>query len=138
MNHWLLKSEPEDYAYADLVREKRTVWNGVRNNAALLHMRGMKRGDTAFIYHSGKEKQIVGAAEIVRAAYPDPNEDNPKWLVVDIAARMPLLTPVTLATIKADPRFAELLLVKISRLSVMPVIAAHWKALCKLGGLSSR
>ncbi|HRX84498.1 MAG TPA: EVE domain-containing protein [Phycisphaerae bacterium] len=138
MNHWLLKTEPEEYAYADLERQRRGVWDGVRNNWALQHLRGMRRGDLAFIYHTGKERRIVGIAEVVRAAYPDPQADDPKWVVVDLVAKCSLPTPVSLKTIKADPHFAELLLVRSTRLSVMPVTAAHWKALCKLGGLSAK
>lgn len=137
MNRWLLKTEPEEYAYADLVQQRRGVWDGVRNNWALQHLRAMQRGDLAFVYHTGKEKRIVGIAEVTRAAYPDPNADDERWVVVDVKPKRALPVPVTLAQIKADERFADLLLVRSTRLSVLPVNAAQWKALCALGGVTA-
>lgn len=137
MNRWLLKTEPEEYAYADLVQQRRGVWDGVRNNWALQHLRAMQRGDLAFVYHTGKEKRIVGIAEVTRAAYPDPNADDERWVVVDVKPKRALPVPVTLAQIKADERFADLLLVRSTRLSVLPVNAAQWKALCVLGGVTA-
>jgi predicted RNA-binding protein with PUA-like domain len=137
MNYWLMKTEPEEYAYEDLARDRRGVWDGVRNAWALQHLRTMRRGDLAFIYHTGKARQIVGVAEIVRAAYPDPKGDNEKHVVVDLAPKRKLPAPVLLATIKGDPRFADLLLVRSTRLSVMPVSVEQWRAICKLGGLSA-
>ncbi len=135
MNRWLLKTEPEEYSYDDLVRDGVGVWDGVSNNWALQHIRAMRPGDEAFIYHTGKRRAIAGIARVVSAPYPDPGLDDPRRAVVDVQAVQPLPEPVGLKRIKADPRFAELLLVKSSRLSVMPVAAQHWRALCKLGGL---
>lgn len=135
MNYWLLKTEPEEYAYTDLARDGRGVWDGVRNAWALQHLRGMRRGDLAFIYHTGREKCVVGLADVTRAAYPDPAVDDPRRVVVDLAPRCALPHPVPLKTIKADPALADLLLVRSTRLSVMPVAPAHWQVLCRLGGL---
>ncbi|HET6273438.1 MAG TPA: EVE domain-containing protein [Bacteroidota bacterium] len=129
MAYWLLKSEPGVYAFADLVRDKKTTWDGVTNNLALKHIRAMAKGDLAFIYHSGDEKSIVGIAEIASEPYPDPKADNPKIVVVDLKAKDALARPVSLADIKAKKEFADFALVRISRLSVMPVSAAQWKSL---------
>jgi len=133
MNYWLLKTEPGDYSFADLVREKRAVWDGVANNWALKFMREMRCGDRAFIYHTGKDKHLAGIAEVVREAYPDPDANDDRRLVVDVQAVERLPQPVPLAAIKQDEAFAEFLLVKMSRLSVMPVTAAHWRRLCNMG-----
>ena len=135
MNYWLLKSDPDTYSYNDLEREKRTVWDGVRNNQALGFLRRMHKGDLALIYHSGKDKHIAGLAEIVSGPYPDPEDDDEKLVVVDIRAKRRVQQPVTLAQIKADPVFADFHLVRMSRLSVMPVSAGLWKKLTKLCGL---
>jgi predicted RNA-binding protein with PUA-like domain len=121
MPAWLLKSEPSTYSFADLQREKSTSWTGVTNAAALIHMRNMRKGDVAFIYHTGDEKQIVGLAEITSKPYPDPEATNPKFVAVDLKPTRALKQPVTLAQIKADPRFKSFDLVRNSRLSVMPV-----------------
>jgi predicted RNA-binding protein with PUA-like domain len=138
MQYWLLKTEPDDYAFADLAREQRCVWDGVKNNWALQHLRAMQRGDLAFVYHTGKERRIVGLAEVVRAAYPDPALEDPKRLVVDLRARIAVPRPVPLADIKCDARFAEFLLVRSSRLSVVPVSPAHWRALCMMGEIDAK
>jgi len=135
VNYWLLKSEPSDYSFADLLRDKRTVWDGVRNNQALMFLRTIKKGDLAFIYHTGKDKHIAGIADVVRGAYPDPEQDDEKLVVIDVKAREPLPEPVTLAAIKADKAFADFHLVRISRLSVMPVSAEYWTKLRGMGGL---
>ena len=124
MNRWLVKSDPDTYSWADLVREKRTVWDGVGNNTALMHLRAMKKGDEVMVYESGKPKVIVGLATIVKGPYPDPNRDDPRFVVVDLKAGKPLAKPVTLADLKADGGFTEFPLVRISRLSVMPVTAS--------------
>lgn len=134
MNYWLLKTEPGDYSYSDLVNEKKAVWDGVRNNQALVFLRNIKKGDQAFIYHTGKEKAIVGVADVVRAAYPDPDQDDPRFVVVDIKAKKQLENAVTLAAIKADPDFVDFHLVRISRLSVMPVTNIMWKKILAMGG----
>ena len=130
-NYWLLKTEPNTYSYSDLERDKRTVWDGVTNALALKHLRAMRKGDRAFIYHSGKEKQIVGIATIARGPYPDPKQTDAKLVAVDLEPREQLKRPVTLAEIKARKDFADFELVRIGRLSVMPVSAQRWKALCR-------
>jgi len=129
MAYWLLKSEPGVYAFADLARDKTTTWDGVTNNVALKHIRAMAKGDLAFIYHSGDEKSIVGIADVASEPYPDPKAGNPKIVVVDLRAKDALARPVSLAAIKAKKEFADFALVRISRLSVMPVTAAQWKSL---------
>lgn len=129
MSYWLLKSEPESYAYADLVRDGSTIWDGVANNAALKHMRDVKPGDQALIYHTGDERQAVGVAEITSLPYPDPQGDDPKLVVFDIRPSRALARPVTLAAIKADPYFADFALVRQGRLSVVPVTDAQWERL---------
>jgi len=126
---WLLKTEPGTYSFSDLTREGRTCWDGVSNPVALGHLRAMKKGDEAFFYHTGAEKAIVGVARIVSDPYPDPKLDDPKRVVVDIAPLRPLDTPVTLAAVKADSRFKDFALVRIGRLSVMPVSPEQWQAL---------
>jgi len=126
---WLLKSEPGTYSFSDLTREGRACWDGVSNPAALGHLRAMKKGDEALFYHTGSEKAIVGLARIVSDPYPDPQLDDPRRVVVDVAAVRPLEHPVTLSAVKADPRFRNLGLVRIGRLSVMPVSPEEWKAL---------
>jgi len=128
-NHWLLKTEPNTYSYADLERDRRTTWDGVTNALALKHLRAMKAGDLAFIYHTGDEKQIVGIAEIASDPYPDRRGGDPKLVVVNLQPRARLKVPVTLAQIKARKEFADFELVRIGRLSVMPVSAARWKKL---------
>lgn len=126
-NHWLLKTEPSTYAFDQLEREGRAVWDGVSNPVALRHLRSMAVGDLGFIYHTGDEKRIVGVARVTKAAYPDPKLKDPKMVVVDLAPVERLGRPVTLAEIKADPRFADWELVRIGRLSVMPVTAERWR-----------
>jgi predicted RNA-binding protein with PUA-like domain len=129
---WLVKTEPEIYSFAQLQKDKHTVWNGIKNPTALIHLRAMKAGDQVLIYHTGKEKAAVGIAKITKAPYPDPAANDPRLVVVDLAPVQPLKHPVTLATIKADPRFAGWELLRISRLSVVPVSAAQWKAILAL------
>ena len=129
MSYWLLKTEPSTYSYDDLERERKTVWNGVTNNLALKNIRSMSKGDLAFIYHTGDEKSIVGIAEIVSSPYPDPKAKEPRLVVVDLQPKEKLRKPVALAEVKANKGFADFALVRIGRLSVMPVSAAHWKAL---------
>ena len=130
--YWILKTEPSTYSFDRLVSERRAVWDGVSNALALKHIRSMAKGDHAFIYHSGDEKALIGLARIVSDPYPDPKSDDPRLAVVDIEAGDRLAHPVTLATIKADPAFAELGLVRLSRLSVVPVPADQWKRLLSL------
>jgi predicted RNA-binding protein with PUA-like domain len=131
-NYWILKTDADTYAFDHLVRERRAVWDGVSNALALKHIRSMAAGDQVFIYHSGDEKAVVGLARVVSDPYPDPKTKDPRLYVVDIEAGDRLARPVTLAEIKADPAFAELGLVRMSRLSVIPVPAEQWKRLLKM------
>ena len=135
-NYWILKTEPTTYSFEQLEHEKSTVWDGVRNNLALKHIRNMRRGDRALIYHSGKEKAAVGIAQIVSNPYPDPEKSDPKLVVVDIKAAGRLRSPVVLATLKKDSAFADLALVRMPRLSVMPVSKRQWDRILKMGGRS--
>jgi predicted RNA-binding protein with PUA-like domain len=120
------------YSYADLVRDHTTVWDGVANNTALIHIRAMQPGEQALIYHTGDERQAVGIAEITSAPYPDPKLGDPKLVVVDVKPVRALARPVTLAQVKADPFFADFALVRISRLSVVPVTPVQWARLLAL------
>ena len=129
MSYWLLKTEPSTYSFDDLEREKKAVWDGVSNSLALKHIRDMKKGDSAFVYHSGEEKSIVGIAEIISDSYPDPKQKDPKLVVVEIKFTERVKQPVSLSTIKAREEFADFALVRMSRLSVMPVTAGQWKSL---------
>lgn len=137
MQYWLMKSEPDTYGWDKLVREGRGSWDGVRNWTARNNLKAMKKGDRAFFYHSNIGKEIVGVMEIAREAYPDKTDDTGRWVMVDVVPVAPAKTPVTLAQLKADKRFADLALVKFSRLSVQPVSAAHWKTLCKMAGIAA-
>jgi predicted RNA-binding protein with PUA-like domain len=130
--HWVLKTEPSEYGFADLVRERRTRWSGVSNPVALKHLRSMQEGDDALIYHTGNEKALVGHARIASAPYPDPS--NPKLVVVDVEPGRALPRTVPLAEIRAEPAFADLGLVRVPRLSVVPVEPAQWKRLLAMGG----
>jgi predicted RNA-binding protein with PUA-like domain len=130
---WLLKTEPGEYSFDDLEREGRGRWDGVRNPAALANLRAMKQGDRTFVYHTGGEKAVVGLAEIVRAAYPDPSAKNPRLVVVDVEPRGRLARPVTLAEIKSLSEFATSPLVRQGRLSVVPLTEAQWKAVVARG-----
>jgi predicted RNA-binding protein with PUA-like domain len=134
MAHWLVKSEPDAFSWDQQVQNGTEPWTGVRNALASNNLKAMKRGDRAFFYHSNIGKEIVGVVEVAREAYPDPTDATGRWVCVDVKAVGPLPQPVTLAAIKADPEFADLALVRMSRLSVMPVSDAHWARLCKLGG----
>jgi predicted RNA-binding protein with PUA-like domain len=133
--HWILKTEPSAYSFSRLESEGRAVWDGVTNPLALKHLREMAVGDAVLIYHTGDEKAAVGLARVVRAAYPDPKAGDPRLVVVDLEAGHPLPKPVPLAAVKADPAFADLALVRMGRLSVVPVPAAQWKRLLAMGGL---
>jgi predicted RNA-binding protein with PUA-like domain len=136
MAKWLIKSEPNSYSWDDLVRDGRTEWDGVRNFVAQANLKKMKNGDRVFYYHSNA-KDIVGIAEVVKEAYPDDTDPSGDSVMVDVKPVEPFKTPVTLAQIKADKRFAELPLVRLSRLSVQPVPEDAWKQICKLGGVSA-
>ncbi len=137
MNTWLMKSEPDAYSWSKLVADGRGHWDGVRNHQAANNMKAMKVGDRAFFYHSNEGKEIVGVMEIVREFYPDHTDETGKWGMVDVKPLMAAATPVPLAAIKADPRFKDLMLVRHSRISVSPVSAEHWKALCAMAGVKA-
>lgn len=137
MAHWLIKSEPDSYGWDDMVREGRTVWNGVRSHQAAANLRAMAVGDRALFYHSNIGKQAVGIVEIVRGHFPDPDDASATFVAVEVAAVEPLARPVTLAELKADPRFADFKLVTQSRLSVVPVSDAHWTAIIALSKQAS-
>jgi predicted RNA-binding protein with PUA-like domain len=129
MAHWLLKTEPSTYSFEDLEREKETRWDGVRNAAALQHIRSMRPGDQAVIYHSGDVRAAIGLAEVTTAPYRDPEGDSEKWAVVDLRVTGRLAQPVELAAIKANSLFAESPLLRISRLSVVPLTPDQFRAL---------
>ena len=126
MAQWLVKEEPEHYGFDQLVREGKTVWAGVKNPLAQKHLRSIKRGDRLFYYHTGKQKAVVATAKAASDAYPDPKDKSGKLSVVDVVPDKKLTRPVTLAEIKADKAFATFPLVRMSRLSVMPVSDAEW------------
>jgi predicted RNA-binding protein with PUA-like domain len=130
----LLKTEPDHYSYADLERDGATVWDGVSNNAALMHIRAMQPGDLALIYHTGDERQAVGLAEVTSAAYPDPKQADPKLVVMDVRPLRRLPQPITLAAVKADPAFADFALVRQGRLSIVPATGEQWARLMHMAG----
>ena len=134
MAHWLVKSEPGVYSWANMVADKRTNWSGVRNFQAANNLKAMKVGDTCFFYHSNEERAIVGVVEVVKTYYPDPSDKTGRFGMVDVKAAKKLKTPVTLAQVKADPELAGIALVRQSRLSVMPIDAKAWARIVKLGG----
>ena len=135
MASFLFKTEPSEYAFADLVRERRTTWSGIRNNTALIHLRAVKKGDTVVIYHSGKEKAAVGLATAASPPYPDPTLAEPKLVVVDLEPLKAFNRPVPLAAFRSDPILKTTELVRISRLSVMPLSARHLERVLKLAGV---
>lgn len=130
--YWLVKQEPEDYAWTDFVRDGRTAWTGVRNYAARNNLKAMRAGDEVLFYHSGDAKAVVGLARVVRTAYPDPTADEDGWVAVDLAPVEALPAPVTLAQVKADTALQEIALVRQSRLSVMPLRAAEFARIRRL------
>ncbi|MGQ0760524.1 MAG: EVE domain-containing protein [Acidobacteriota bacterium] len=130
--HWLVKQEPEDYSWDDLVRDGSTQWSGVRNFQARNNLRQMKVGDAVFFYHSGKEKCVVGIAKVSKAAYPDPTAKEEDWIAVDIKPEKHLPNPVSLANIKANAKLSDLLLVRQSRLSVMPVGESEFEEIVRM------
>jgi len=134
--YWLLKTEPSDYSYANLNRDGKTVWDGVSNNLALKHLRNIKAGDLAFLYHTGKERALVGIAEVISDPYPDPSKSDAKLVVVDVKAKEELPQIVSLAEVKADSAFSDFPLVRLPRLSVMPVTPPQWNRLLAMAGAS--
>jgi predicted RNA-binding protein with PUA-like domain len=137
-NYWLVKSEPDVYSFDDLLREQKTAWTGVRNYQARNNLLAMEIGDAVLCYHSNLDRAVVGMAEVARSAYPDPTtlpeEEKGNWVCVDIRA-VQKVTPISLATIKAEPRLADIALIKQSRLSVLPLTPEEYTLLCALGGV---
>jgi len=135
INYWLVKQEPDGsrgYNFSTLENEKKTIWDGVHNNLALKHINKMKKGDLAFFYHTGKEKQIVGIISIISNPYPNPEENNKRFVVVDVKIKKKLKSPVTLREIKKEKKFKNWELMRISRLSVMPVPKEIWEHIIKI------
>jgi predicted RNA-binding protein with PUA-like domain len=131
--YWLLKTEPSDYSYPDLERDGRTVWDGVANNAALLFLRQVRRGDLCLVYHTGSERAVVGRARAISDPYPDPGAGDPRLAVFDLEALTRFARPVSLDTMKRDPAFAGFELLRQPRLSVLPVPEAMWRRILSLG-----
>lgn len=134
MAHWLVKSEPNTYSFDDLVRDGRTVWDGVRNNAAALHLKAMRVGDQVLFYHSQVGLEVVGIAKVAREAFPDPGDPTGRFVAVELTPVRPLPRPVTLAEMKAEPALADLAMIRQSRLSVSPVSDAEWAAIMGMAG----
>jgi len=134
MAYWLVKEEPTHYAFEDLVKERTTAWSGIRNALAQQHLRAARKGDLALYYHTGKVKAVVGLARFASDPYPDPDAGDPRFSAIDLAAWKPLPRPVALASMRANARLAGLDLLRISRLSFMPVSAAHWEEILAMAG----
>ncbi len=135
MKYWLVKSEPSTWSGSDLVGARTAEWDGVRNHQAKLNLQAMARGDKAFFYHSGLDKQIVGIVKVVKTYYPDPTDPTGRFGMVDFQAVRPMKSPVDLARIRADERLKDMLLLRHTRLSVQPVDAAFWRIVCRMGGV---
>jgi predicted RNA-binding protein with PUA-like domain len=129
VSHWLVKSEPNSYSFDDLVRDGRTVWDGVRNNAAALHLKAMKEGEEVLFYHSQEGKEIVGIARVVRTAFPDASDPSGRFVAVELVPVRPLKRAVTLGDMKANTALSTMAMLRQSRLSVSPVTADEWSAL---------
>lgn len=134
MNYWLVKSEPFKYSWEQFLKDGKTFWDGVRNYAARNNLKAMEKGDKVFFYHSNEGLEIVGIAEVVKTAYQDPTTDDANWVVVDLKPVKTLSNTVSLAAIKAEPKLANMALVKLSRLSVGPVTADEYKQVMKMAG----
>ena len=134
MTYWLVKSEPNTYSFEDLQRDGRTVWDGVRNNAAALHLKAMKVGDEVFFYHSQEGLAVVGIAKVAKEAFPDASDPTGRFVAVELEPVRPLARPVTLSEMKASPALAEMVMLRQSRLSVSPVKPDEWAAILKLAG----
>ncbi len=134
MNYWLVKSEPAAYSWEQLSTDKKTSWTGVRNYAARVHLRNMKKDDEVLFYHSNEGMEIVGIAKVVKESYPDTTTDDERWVTVDIKPYKKLKNPVSLTEIKADKRLANMALVRIGRLSVQPVTEKEWKVIMEMAG----
>ena len=136
--HWMVKQEPETYSWSDFVKDGSTDWTGVRNYQARNNLREMKAGDRVLFYHSGKDKAVVGIAEVAKAAYPDPTADDPQWVAVDLKPVKPLSAPVPLASIRYDKRLSALPLIRQSQLSVMPLTRDEFETIVGMGNGKSR
>lgn len=136
MNYWLVKTEPETWSWAMQVRDGRTNWDGVRNFQAASHLKAMKKGDLVLFYHSGDEKQIVGLVKVGKEAMPDPKDETGKFVMVEMLTVGPVEKPLTLKEVKADKRLQHLMLVRHSRLSVMPIDKKAWDIICEKTGLA--
>ena len=134
MAYWLVKSEPSAYSWDDLVKEKQTCWSGVRNYAARIHLKTMKKGDEVLFYHSNEGVEIVGIAKVAKEFYQDPTTDDDAWVAVDLKPFKKLKKPVTLLQVKADKRLGEMALVRLGRLSVQPVTDKEWNIIMELAG----
>lgn len=134
MAYWLIKSEPSVYSFDQLIKDKQTVWEGVRNYAARIHLKAMKKGDEAFYYHSNEGTEIVGIAKVAKEFYQDPSTDNDAWVAVDFKPVRRLKKPVSLAQIKADKRLQNMALVRLGRLSVQPVTDEEWDMVLAMAG----
>ena len=137
-NYWMVKQEPETYSWTDFVNDGRTDWSGVRNYQARNNLREMKNGDRVLFYHSGKDKAVVGLAEVVKGAYTDPTADDPQWVAVDLKPVKPLGAPVPLAAIRYDKRLSQLPLIRQSQLSVMPLTKDEFDVIVAMGNSKSR
>jgi predicted RNA-binding protein with PUA-like domain len=133
MNYWLVKSEPSTYSFSDLMKDKKTVWDGVRNYAARIHLRAMQKGDLVLFYHSNEDMAVIGIAKVSKTAYPDPTAKEGDWSAVDLVPVKPLKTPVTLPLIKAEKKLQNIGLVRIGRLSVMPLTESEYNLILKMG-----
>lgn len=137
MSYWLVKSEPSAYSWDQFVKDKETCWSGVRNYAARINMRAMKKGDEVLYYHSNEGMEIVGIAKLVKEAYQDPTIDDDRWVAVDIKAQKKLKKPVTLAQLKPDKRLANMDLIRLGRLSVQTVKPEEWQIIMEMAGMES-
>jgi predicted RNA-binding protein with PUA-like domain len=137
MQYWLLKTEPQSYSWEQLVKDKVTNWSGVRSPAGRSNLMKMKKGDRAFFYHTGEERQVVGVCEVVKESYPDPSDETGKFVQVDVRAIAPVPHAVTLSAIKAEPKLAEMRLVREGRLSVSPVSTEEWHLVSKMAGIKA-
>lgn len=134
MNYWLAKSEPSVYSWDELVKDKKTTWDGVRNYAARIHLKAMKKGDEVLFYHSNEGMEIVGIAKVDKEAFQDPSTDDDRWVAVDLKPYKKLKKPVSLLQIKNDKRLKEMALVRIGRLSVQPVTEKEWNIIMEMAG----
>ena len=133
MNYWLVKSEPQTYSFEDLIKDKNTVWDGIRNYQARNFLKDMRKGDNVLFYHSGKEKAVVGIAAVSKESFPEPGDNTGKWVAVEIEAVKPLSAPVSLQQIKESESLREIMLQKQSRLSVMPLTAEEYQVILEMG-----